>query len=152
MYILFIDFIKVYDNNHQANLIIHRKFKFIQKLIRLIEACIIETFVKVKVEEAKTNPIKVNSGLRRRDSMPSILFNLVLERVIRKTGIGLQKRVSLHESSVAFLVYADDLIFMDKSHEGLRTLFSCLNKAADKIGLQINEHKTEYLLREEVKV
>lgn len=53
---------------------------------------------------------------------------------------------------MAILIYPDDLIFIDKSHEGLRTLFSCLNKAADKIGFQINEDKTEYLVREKMKV
>lgn len=64
MHIHFIDFIKAYYNNYPANLITPREFNFTYKLIRLIEPCIIVTFVEVKVEEPETDPIKVNSGLK----------------------------------------------------------------------------------------
>lgn len=66
------------------------------------------------------------------------MFDLVLEKIIRETNIGPQEGVSLQESSVALLAYADDLVLMDKSHDGLRTLFGRLEEAAKKLGLQIN--------------
>jgi len=55
----------------------------------------------------------------------------------------------LQGSSIALLVYADDLVLMDKScdlYDGLRTLYGRLEEAAKKIGLQINEGKTEYMV------
>lgn len=46
------------------------------------------------------------------------------------------------------LVYADDLVLMDKSHNGLKSLISRLKKEAKKVGLQINEDKTEGMVVE----
>lgn len=65
---------------------------------------------------------------------------------MRKTNIGPQEGVSLQESSVALLAYADDLVLMDKSHVDLRTLFGRLGKAAKKVGLQVNEGETEFMV------
>lgn len=78
--------------------------------------------------------------------MSPVLFNLVLEKVIKETNIGPQEGVSLQGSSVALLAYADDLVLMEKSHNGLRTLFGRLEEAAKKVGLQINERKTDYMV------
>lgn len=44
------------------------------------------------------------------------------------------------------MAYADNSTLMDKSHDGLRTLFDRLKEAVKKIGLQINKGKTEYLV------
>jgi len=65
MHVLFIDFKKAYDCIHCKNLInIHREYNFPQKLFKLIESCIMETFIKIRVGEAETDPISLNSGLR----------------------------------------------------------------------------------------
>lgn len=87
-----------------------------------------ETFVKVKLEESKTDLISVNSGLRQGDSISLVLFNLVLERVVREIDIGLQEGVSLYEFSVALLAYVDDLFLVNESHYDLKTLFSRLEE------------------------
>jgi len=49
---------------------------------------------------------------------------------------------------MALLAYADDLVLIDKSHDGLRTLCVRSEEAAKKVkvGLQINEDKTEYMV------
>jgi hypothetical protein len=52
-----------------------------------------ETSNKIRVGE--TDSIIVNSGLRQRNSMSPVLFNLVLEKVIRKTNIGPQEGMPL---------------------------------------------------------
>ncbi|CAI6370121.1 unnamed protein product [Macrosiphum euphorbiae] len=147
MHVLFIDFKKAYDSIHRKSLInILREYNFPQKLVKLIESCIMETFIKIRVGEAETDLISVNSGLRQGDSMSPVLFNLVLEKVIRETNIGPQEGMPLQGSSVALLAYADDLVLMDKSHDGLRSLCGRLEEAAKKVGLQINEDKTEYMV------
>jgi len=42
-----------------------------------------ETVVKIKVGNMKSDPVIVKSGLRQGDSISPILFNLVLEKVKR---------------------------------------------------------------------
>lgn len=87
--------------------------------------------------------------------MSSVLFNIVLEKVLRRTGIRpprFKERLSLRVSCVAYLAYADDLVFVDKSHKGLRTLFSYLEETAKIISLQIMNTKPSTLSLEEKKV
>lgn len=56
------------------------------------------------------------------------------------------ERVKFHESSIGLLAYADDLIIMEKSQDGLKSILYRLEKAALKVELYINEHKTEYIV------
>jgi len=44
------------------------------------------------------------------------------------------------------LDYADDLVIMEESQDGLRSLLCRLEKAALKVGLNLNEDKTEYMV------
>lgn len=54
--------------------------------------------------------------------------------------------MSLNESSVAMPAYADDLVLINKSRGGLRTLFGRLKETAKKVGLKINDSKTKYMI------
>jgi len=46
-----------------------------------------ETLIKTKVGNMKSDPVTVKSGFRHGDSISPILFNLVLEKVIREMKI-----------------------------------------------------------------
>jgi hypothetical protein len=46
-----------------------------------------ETKVKVKIGGLISDPVQVKSGLRKGDALSPILFNLVLERVIREINV-----------------------------------------------------------------
>jgi len=65
MHVHFIDLKKAYDSIYHKSLInILKEYNFPQKLVKLVETSIIETFVKTRVGEAETDPIIVKSGLR----------------------------------------------------------------------------------------
>jgi len=55
--------------------------------------CILETFVKVKVGNINTDSILVKSGLRQRDAISPMLFNILVEKVIREINIELREGV-----------------------------------------------------------
>jgi hypothetical protein len=67
-----------------------------------------------------TDPILIKSGLRQGDAMSPILFNIVIEKVIREMNITLQEGVKFQESYIGPL--ADDLVIMEKSQDGLKFL------------------------------
>jgi hypothetical protein len=123
-----------------------REFHFQDKIIKLIGISILETFVKVKVGNTNSDPILVKSGLRQGDAMSPILFNIVVEKVVREMNITPQEGVKFQESSIGLLAYADDLVIMEDSQDGLKDLLNRLEKAALKVGLHINEDKTEYMV------
>jgi len=70
---------------------------------------------------------------------------VLLEKVIREMKIGPKEGNRLQDTSIGILAYADDIILMEESQDRLKSLFSRLHKAASKIGLLVNEGKTEYM-------
>ena len=71
------------------------------------------------------------------------MFNLALEGVIRSSGINRQG--TLNTKSHRCLAYADDVILMANSNKELSRITTNLIEDAAKIGLQINQGKTEYM-------
>jgi len=105
-----------------------------------------ETFVKIKVEGAETEPILVKSPLRQEDSISPISFNLILEKVVREMDIQPQEEFKLQESGVAVLAYMNDVVLMSRSHNNLKSLVIRLEEMPKKVRLQVNKEKTEYMV------
>jgi len=78
--------------------------------------------------------------------MSPVLFNVVLEKVIKSMNIGPNKGVKLQDSSLDLLAYADDLVLMEESPNALKSLFNRLQRMASKVGLQISDPKIEYMI------
>jgi hypothetical protein len=105
-----------------------------------------ETVVKIKVGNMKSDPVTVKSGRRQDDSYSLILFNLVLEKIIIEMKIEPHERIKHRNSTIPLLAYANDIVLMDESQDEIIRLCERLNDAAQKVGLQINEQKTEYMI------
>jgi hypothetical protein len=91
-----------------------------------------------------SQPVEVVSGLRQGDAIFPILFNLVLEKIVRETN--LCEGVELGRSTINILAYADDIALLERSREMIIKMGKSLIKAAEKVGLRINEEKTEYMV------
>jgi hypothetical protein len=61
---------------------------------------------KIKVNNKPSEPFKTKNGLRRRDSLPCILYNMALEIGIQATGT--EKRSKIYNKSLKMLAYTDD--------------------------------------------
>jgi len=57
-----------------------------------------------------------------------------------------QEGFKLQESAVAISAYADDVVLMSKLHDNLKSLFTRLEEKAKKVGLQVNDEKTEHMV------
>jgi len=106
----------------------------------------LETFAKARVGNIITDPILVKSDLRQGDAMPPILFNIVVEKLIKEMNITPQEEVKFQESFIGLLAYTDDLVIIEESQDGLKCFLNRLEKAAQKV--RLNEDKTEYLVVE----
>jgi len=87
VYILFVDFKKAHDSIHRASLIdILREFKFPNKLVNTVEASINGTKIQVMLSNIMlSQPVEVVTGLREGDALSPILFNLMLEKIVRES-------------------------------------------------------------------
>ena len=81
--------------------------------------------------------------MQQGDPLSDLLFNLALEGVIRSSGINRQG--TLNTKSHQCLAYANDVILMANSNKELSRITTNLIKEEAKIGLQINQGKTEYM-------
>ncbi|VVC32422.1 Reverse transcriptase domain [Cinara cedri] len=117
---------------------------FPKKLVNLVEASLNGTKIKVKLANTLSQPVEVVTGLRQGDALSPVLFNLVLEKIVRE--INLCEGVELGQSTINILAYADDISLMRRSREMIIKMGKSLIKAAEKVGLRINEEKTKYMV------
>lgn len=109
-----------------------REFNLSHKLISLIEI---------------TKPTLVKSRLRQGDSMSPILFNLILERVVREMNIQPREGFQLQESPIAVLAYADDVVLISELYTSLRSLgIYSIGGSSKERGITVNEEKIEYMV------
>ncbi|XP_035907283.1 uncharacterized protein LOC118510005 [Anopheles stephensi] len=90
---------------------------------------------------------ETHKGLRQGDGLSCLLFNIVLEGVIRGAGLHNDIRGTILYRSLQFLGFADDI----ERGVGKTTATVCethtrLKRKAARIGLMINATKTKYLL------
>ncbi|KAL4092460.1 hypothetical protein QTP88_026961 [Uroleucon formosanum] len=134
------DFKKAYDSIHRESLInILKEFRFPSKIVSLIGASINQTDIKVKIANTTSQPVRVTIGLRQGDALSPVLLNLVLEKIVREMNVS--EGIALGQITIGLLAYAllgDDI-------ETIKRLGKKLIKAAEKVGLTVNDDKTEYL-------
>ncbi|KAL1462186.1 hypothetical protein WDU94_014046 [Cyamophila willieti] len=106
-------------------------------------ACMSESRCKVRINNKLTDSFEVKSGLKQGDCLSPILFNLILEKAISRVteineGINMGQKINI-------LAYADDIVLIAESEEGLKTLARTLVEEASPVGLEINVGKTKYM-------
>jgi sorting nexin-29 len=86
----------------------------------------------------------VQNGLRQGDALACILFNIALEKIIRDANIN--QPGNIFYKSVQILAYADDIDIISRSPKSLQEAKIALDTAARKMGLEINQAKTKYMI------
>ena len=143
-YYLFIDFRAAYDSIDRRELLLAMSELGIPaKLIKLTQMTIKRIQCKIKIYNYMTELFYTGKGLRQGDALACLLFNIVMEKVIRDSNI--DTRATIHTKSIQLLGYADDLVIVSRSIRDLKDAFIKLESAARKMGLVINEDKTKYM-------
>jgi len=125
------------------------EFNIPNKLISVTQMTIENTQSQVRIQTDLSELIATKKGLRQGDSLACLLFNLALEKAVRKAGI--QTSGTIFYKSVLLLAYADDIDIIARSRTALKEAFLSLEIAAGETGLRINEKKTKYLATRESK-
>jgi sorting nexin-29 len=81
--------------------------------------------------------------LRQDDALACMLFNITLEKAIREAGI--EKKGTIYHKSIQMLAYADEINIIGQTTTAVKETFLKLEKAAQEIGLRVNESKTKYM-------
>jgi len=147
LYILFIDFEKAYDSIHRPTLInILKEFNFPIKLVNLIKASLENTLIKIRIANAVSETVRVSTGLRQGVALSPVLFNLVLEKIIRE--LNTIDGVAMGNTTIGLLAYAYDLALLGNNLDTVKQNCRKLINVAGKCGLKINDKKIEYVIIE----
>lgn len=114
---------------------------FLQSVMNLYSS----VSMKVKVDSTLGPSISVGSGLRQGCVLSPLLFNIFTGDL---PGIFTEECDAplLGKTSLGCLMYADDLVIMSRSAEGLQNSLNKLDKYCKEWGLTVNESKTKVLI------
>jgi hypothetical protein len=98
----------------------------------------------VKIQNDYSESFKIRPGLRQEDVLSTLLFNVVLEVIVRRAN--LQTTGTIHNKETQLLAYADDIDIVGKSQSAVGDAYLALEREAAKESLKINEQKTKYMI------
>jgi hypothetical protein len=82
--------------------------------------------------------------LRQGDVLSTLLFNIVLEVIVRRAN--LQTTGTIYNEETQLLAYADDIDIVSRSQSAVRDAYLALKRESVKVGLKINKEKTNYTI------
>jgi hypothetical protein len=98
---------------------------------------------RVKIQGQLPSNFKVKVELRQGDALSTILFNIVLEKVIRNTEIN--PNGTIFNRTRQYLAYADDVVILGRSMRATEEVLAQIKYTALRAGLVINKSKTKYM-------
>ncbi|KAL4125995.1 hypothetical protein QTP88_010227 [Uroleucon formosanum] len=123
LHIIFVDFQKAYDSINRTSITeVLKHFHFQRKIVHLIEASITQTKFKVKVGNSILRMVEVRTGLGQGDALSPILFNIVLEKVIREINIGRDEGVRIDRTCFSLIAYADDIVLLGEEEQSVTSM------------------------------
>ena len=146
LYTCFVDFKRAFDSVPHAGLFYKLKqagvgskfYNIIKSLYSNIDLC-------VKVGNERTNFFSSHIGVRQGDNLSPNLFNLYLSDLPSYFDHSCDP-VTLNDINLNCLLYADDLVLLSSSKNGLQNAINKLSSFAAEWHLDINISKTKVLI------
>ena len=152
LYLCFIDLSKAFDSIPIDRLKMKlRKTLPECKLLSLIIALLDNKQYEVLYDGDRTQSFRLNNGIPQGDSMSPILFNLYINDLLDCFDESVQNNdpVILEDVKLSILIYADDILLMSQSKEGVIKQIKEVQNYCDNNGLKINFNKTKIMIRNE---
>ncbi len=147
IYSCFVDFQKAYDSVWHKGLFYKLKENnFSGKLLDLIMDIYKKTKCAVKINGSITEYFTYNKGVRQGCPLSPILFNIYVNDIFRIMNENIESNIFLKENeSINVLMYADDLILLSETKEGLQSQIDKLCDYCTKWKLKVNIKKTKIM-------
>ena len=142
----FIDFAKAFDTVPRGILfkkllsygIKGRFFNIIKNIYTKDKAC-------VKIENKCTEVFEINQGVRQGCVMSPLLFNIFLSDLAKKLDT-MDDKVKVNDSEISSLFWADDIVMLSESENGLKGMLKALEEYTSENMLEVNTDKTKIMI------
>jgi hypothetical protein len=113
-----------------------KQLGFPDHLTKIIQDAFQEGMTTVQVEQRRTHEITIKRGVKQGCPLFPLLFNICLELLLKRIdsmtqtdgySIGIANQDGSYKNSISVQAYADDLILISKSIQGLEHLVSTVD-------------------------
>jgi hypothetical protein len=120
-----------------------KEFGIPNKLVSLIKITLENSKSKVKIQGQMSEVFQVKRGLKQGDALSTVLFNVVLEKII--INMEINPKGTIFNRTRQYLAYADDVVILGRSVTAIEEVVTQLQEATQTAGLIINQEKTKYM-------
>ena len=148
LYVCFVDFQKAFDSVWHKGLFHKLKKAGIKwNTLTLIEDLYKKAQCAIKMNNRITEFFEYAKGVRRGCPLSSVLFNLYINDIFEMIDRHSVSDVYLDKANkINALMYADDLILISRTKEGLQRQIDCLQEYCQKWKIRINIKKTKTMI------
>jgi hypothetical protein len=100
--------------------------------------------VRIHIQGKLSPSFEMTIGLRKGDSLSTLLFNLCMEKIIRNVRIN--PGGTIFNRTRQCLAYADDVVILGRSEGYIKRTLEEMAAITHQIGLQMNDTKTKYMI------
>ena len=144
LYISFIDFRKAFDSVWHTGLFIKLLKRGISgPYYKVLKSMYMKSSASVKVDGGLSQPFMVKRGVRQGDILSPLLFNIYINDIIEEFQQEECDPPIIMNDKVGCLLYADDLMVLSTTPNGLQTGLDKLSEYCKKWKLEINVSKSK---------
>ena len=144
LYACFIDFRKAFDTvSHEGLLLKLQRAGINGKIYELIKSMYQNSVSRVKCKNTLTDHIDIKQGVHQGSVLSPLLFNIFINDI----GNSLLEDAApfVYDSKVNHLLYADDLVLLSTTEEGLQRNIDRVHEYCTNWGLAINTDKSKVM-------
>ena len=143
LYTCFVDFSKAFDSLNR-NILMEKVSKIgihgcFLNIIKSIYSCTTNSII---YKDSLSSKFPSNIGVKQGDVLSTILFNIYVNDLPQSFEFNDNDPININETSTSCLQYADDLVIMSTSAEGLQKCINQLENYCDNNKLNLNMKKT----------
>ena len=146
LYVCFVDLQKAFDSVNRKALI-HKLEKCVDTgpFLNIIKDMYRDVRFSIKLERGATSAFSTSAGVKQGCPLSPTLFSLYVNDLINEFDNNCQPAL-LGEKKISCLLYADDLVLISESPDGLQTSLNKLDNYCKYWNLQVNIKKTNVMI------
>ena len=147
IYSCFIDFEKAFDSIWHKGLLLRLLESGVGgKTYDTIKSMYLNNKCAVKIDENRTDYFPQKRGVMQGNCLSPTLFNIYINELAKTLENSPAPGLSLNNTEIKCLLYADDLVLLSNSKEGLQQLLDHLQQFCQTWALTVNLKKTKIMI------